>query len=130
MIVFSITLEEHLEHLNRIFSLFERWNIILKASKTYLKYPTVALLRQKVNNFELVTAKEKLKAITSLTFLKTFKELKVYLDMTGYLRDYILYYAQKSNPLNQQKISLLKAGLDKGLAQKSFTIKTLLENPS
>lgn len=130
VIVFSNTLKEHLSHLSQIFEFFDQWNITLKASKTYLEYLTVTLLRQKVDSFDLVISAEKLKAITDLLFSKTLKALEIYLEMTEYLRNYISYYAQKSNALNQRKTALLKGGPDKKSARKSFSVKTLIKNSS
>lgn len=50
--------------------------------------------------------------------------------MTGYLRDYIPYYAQKVEPLQRRKTILLRKGPDKGLARKAFSVKELLNEPT
>ncbi len=80
MIVFSKTLKKHLNHLSQLFALFEKLNITLKTKKTYLDYLSISLLRQKVDSLDLITAKDKLKAIVKLSFLKTLKDLKKYLS--------------------------------------------------
>lgn len=48
--------------------MFQDESIAIKLSKTYLGYPTVALLGQKVSSLGLVTAYEKLAAMTKLRF--------------------------------------------------------------
>ena len=130
VVVFSNSLKEHLNHLSKIFALFESWNITLKASKTYFGYLSISLLGQKVNSFELATSVEKLKAITDLSFPKTLKDLETYFEMTGYLRDYVEHYAQKAEALQRRKTALLKNSPIKGTARKNFSCRTLMENLS
>ena len=130
VIVFSDTLEEHLKHFNEIFALFDKWQITLKISKTYLSFFSISLLSQKIDNFELTTTKKKFKVITDLSFPKTFKELEIYLKMTGYFRDYVSYYVQKSEALNKKKTGLLKGDLMKKSTRKNFSFKTLMKNSS
>lgn len=47
IVVFSRTLEKHVNHLHQIFDLFSRLNISLNPKKSYLGYPTIQLLGQK-----------------------------------------------------------------------------------
>src|SRR2546421_8514752 len=44
IIIFSKILENHLQHLNTVFSLFNRLEIILKKIKTHLDYSLIILL--------------------------------------------------------------------------------------
>ena len=44
------------------FDLFEEYNLVIKTSKTFIGYPSVALLGQKVDSLGLSTAEEKLAA--------------------------------------------------------------------
>ena len=71
----------------------------LNPKKSYLGYPSVQLLGQRVIGFGFTTSEEKIAAIAKLTFLTTLKALETYLGMTGWLRDYIPFYAQKAEPL-------------------------------
>ncbi len=80
VVVFSKTLEDHLEHLDKVFVLFQKMNITLKAVKTYLEYLTIVLLDQKVDSLDLFTAENKLKTIVKMSFFKTLKDLKTYLN--------------------------------------------------
>ncbi len=82
VVVFSKSLKDHLEHLDKIFALFQKMNITLKATKTYLEYFTIALLDQKVDSLELFTIENKLKIIAKMFFSKTLKNLKIYLNAT------------------------------------------------
>lgn len=54
--------------------------------KSYLNYPDVTLLGQRVNILGLSTSKKKLKAVRLLKYPETLGALEYYLDLTGYLR--------------------------------------------
>ena len=127
VIVFSNFLKKHLNYLNTVFKLFQNWNITLKAMKIYFDYFSVFLLNQKIDSFELVMTKKKLKAISQLNFFKYLKNLKIYFEVIEYFRNYISYYAQKSKIFNQKKTKLLKNNFIKNAARKNFSKKILLK---
>ena len=127
IVVYSRTLEEHLRHLTTIFSLFDKLRIRLKASKSYLGYPNVVLLGQRVDAFGLTTVAEKLKAITQLAFPRTLRDLETYLGMTGWLRNYIQSYAQKVAPLQARKTMLLRGAPGTGKQRQTYCRATLLQ---
>ena len=108
VVVFSMTLEDHLKHLEEIFQLFNRLNIALKPTKSYLSYPSITLLGQRVDALGLSTTEEKIAAITQLKFPETLKDLETYLGLTGWLRCYIPEYAQRAEPLQRRKTLLLQ----------------------
>ena len=130
VVVFSQTLEEHISHLTKIFALFNELNIALKPTKTFLGYPSVSLLGQKVDSLGLTTANEKLEAILSLRFPPTLKHLETYLGKTGYLRHYIAYYAQKADSLQKRKTRLLKNAPKKGNARQKHARTTQVDDPT
>lgn len=128
VVIFNNILNEHLTHLKQIFELFENWNITFKAIKIYFEYFSIFLLNQKVDNFELSIATNKLKVINELEFSKNLKTLKKYFDMIEYFKNYMSYYAQKSKPLNKQKTELLRNGFIKKAVKQNFNKKTLFEH--
>ena len=108
MIAFSKTLSQHLGHLRTMFSLFRERRISLNPKKSFLGYPSVILLGQRVDSLGLSTSEEKLAAITSLRFPQSLRELETFLGLTGWLRSSIPRYAQRANPLQQRKTDLTK----------------------
>ena len=92
IVIFSTSLKKHLTHLRFIFSTFEKINIYLLSRKSFLNYSSVQLLNQKIDVLKLITTKEKLAIIANLFFSKTLAQLKKYLDLIEYLRQYIIYY--------------------------------------
>jgi hypothetical protein len=58
-----------------------KYNIIIKGKKYFISYLLATILRKKVNSFSLSITKEKLETIAKLAFLKTTKELEIYLGI-------------------------------------------------
>ena len=83
IVVHSNILQEHLAHLKQIFDMLRANNISIKSKKTFIDYPTVHLLDQKVDSLELVIVEKKLKTISRLFFSTTLQLLKTYLDFTS-----------------------------------------------
>jgi hypothetical protein len=130
IVVFSKTLEEHTEHLDTILGLFDRIGMTIKGAKTFLGYPSIVLLGQRVNGFGMTTSEERVAAIRNLTFPKTLKDLETYLGCTGWLRQYIPYYAQLTEPLQNRKTRLLRKGPKAGAARKDYAKKTSIDDVS
>ena len=63
VVIFFNSLKKYLRHFTQIFKLFEKINIIIKVSKTFLKYSAIALFNQKINNLNMTIINEKLVAI-------------------------------------------------------------------
>lgn len=102
------SLPDLLNKLRTLFEIFLYYNISIKPIKSYLNYPDVALLGQRVNSLGLTTLEEKLKAIRLLTYPDTLGAIEYYLGLTGYLRSYIYFYTQLAAPLQALKTSLLR----------------------
>ncbi len=124
------SLPDLLTKLRMLFDIFIRYNISIQPTKSYLNYPDVALLGQRVNSLGLSTSEEKLKAVRLLKYPETLGALEYYLGLTGYLRSYIHYYAQLASPLQALKTSLLKKAPESGQQRWAYASKTKLEPPT
>src|SRR5205814_4221526 len=58
IIIFSKILKNHLKHLNIVFNLFNELEIIFKEIKTHLKYSSIILLNQQVDDFDMTPSKK------------------------------------------------------------------------
>lgn len=76
IVIFSATLEEHIQHLRAIFGLFVEHNVALNPQKAYIGYSSITLLGQKVNGFRLTLAAKKIKAIINWKFPHNLKLLE------------------------------------------------------
>ena len=99
IVVFSASQEEHKKHLTEVFSKLDAYNVTLSPRKSFLNYPSVKLLGQKVDALGLATSEEKLATIASLTFPRSLSQLEKYLGLIGYLRQYIPIYTAIVKPL-------------------------------
>ena len=124
----SKELSEHVTNLRKLFTLLREHNISLSPTKTFLGYPSVSLLGQKVDSLGLSTSEEKLAAIRLLKYPITLGDLEHYLGFTGYLRDRVHFYAQRAQPLQKLKTALLKDS-PSGNKRKAYSSVTRLPTP-
>ncbi len=109
IIIYSRFMKKHLDHLNRIFIILINNEIFINLKKIFLSYSFVQLLDQKVNFLNLTTDEKKLKTIARLKFLRTLKQLKIYLELTNWMKEYVLDYVEISQSLQNRKTLLLKS---------------------
>ena len=127
IVIFFNSLKKHLRHFTQIFALFKKYNIVIKAPKIYLYYFLIAFLNQRINNFDLFIVENKLKAIRILKFSRIFKHLETYFDEIDYLRQYVIYYAQKITVLQKRKINLLRETFSKKRVRKQHFVRISLK---
>ena len=72
-----------LKDLRELFQLFVDYNISISPTKTYLGYPDVNLLGQRVESLGLTSPEDKLRAISNLRYPTTLGALEHYLGLTG-----------------------------------------------
>ncbi len=113
-----------------MFDIFLKYNISISPTKSYLNYPNVALLDQRVNSLGLTTSEQKLEAIRLLSYPETLGALEYYLGLTGYLRSYIHFYAQLAAPLQSLKTSLLRDAPLGGQQRRAYASKIKLGPPT
>ena len=124
LIIFLKTLKDHKKHFSIIFSLFDKFEISLNRVKTYLKYLSIILLDQWVNRFGMIISEKWIMIIQELKFLKTLKNLEIYLNLIDWLHQYILYYAQLTESLQNKKMILLHKNFTAEKSWKKYSKKT------
>ena len=124
------SLSDLLEKLRILFDIFLEYNISIKPTKSSLNYPNVGLLGQRVNSLGLTKSEEKLRAIKHLTYSETLGALEYYLGLTGYLCNYIHFYAQLAAPLQAFKISFLRDAPVSGQQRRAYASKSRLGLPT
>ena len=92
IVIFSTSLNKYIRYLNLIFKALDSINIHLSPRKSFLDYLSIYLLSQKMNALELAIIEEKLAIISQLSFSRSLTQLKRYLSITKYLRQYISNY--------------------------------------
>ena len=130
IVIFFKSLEKHLRHLHNVFCELTITRIILQPTKSFLVYLSVRLFKQRVNALGMATAKAKLAATTQLAFPCLLKDLEAYLGLTGYLRQYIPYYAQVARLFQEHK-TLLNCSMDVGgNARQKVVARTYIITPT
>jgi hypothetical protein len=76
----------------------------------------------------LHAAKDKIAVILNWKFSARLKVLEIYLEFIEWLRDYVVWYAQKTKSLQQRKIMLLRRASQKKSFRKTYFIKIMLKN--
>ena len=129
IVVFFNTFEKHMTHLHSMFQRLNFYDISLFLKKFFLDYSTVALLDQKVDVFDLTIAVDKLKIIIKLNFSYILKDLKIYLNFTKWLREFVTFYAQKTDALQRRKTLLLRqSSFNKRTIRKIYSKKTMINH--
>ena len=124
------TLKEHIADLHKLFTILSKANVFISPKKTFLEYPDISLLDQKINAFGLATTEDKLEAIANIQYPTILEDLEHYLDLTEYLRNYVHYYAQLARPLQELKTKLLKEAFIKGNPRKAYASRLKLGLPT
>ena len=99
IIVFSTTIEEHLQRLERVFSRLREHGLKLKPSKCHLFQTEVSYLGHVISDKGIATDPAKLEAVRRWPTPKTKKDVRSFLGFTGYYRRFIRGYAQIAKPL-------------------------------
>ena len=60
IVIFLKILQNHFQHLNMMFDLFDKLKIIFKKVKTHLEYLSIILLNQQVNDFDMTLSKKRI----------------------------------------------------------------------
>ncbi len=124
------SLPDLLHKLQTLFEIFLAYNISISPTKSYLKYPNVVLLGQRVDFLGFTTSEQKLKAIKLLIYPDTLRALEYYLGLTRYLRSYIHFYAQLAAPFQALKAALLWQAPLGGQQRRVYASKTKLGPPT
>ena len=99
IIVFSKSLEEHLERLEIIFKRLETVNLKLKPSKCCLLKKEVNFLGHTVSSEGIGADPEKSRAIEQWPEPRSIKDVRVFLGLCSYYRKLVKDFAQKAAPM-------------------------------
>lgn len=107
ILVYSPTMEDHLNHLHQVFQLLDREQWKVKLSKCSFAQRKVAYLGHVVSAEGVATDPLKINAITQWPVPNSVKELRSFLGLAGYYRKFIKHFGVICQPLT----ALLKKGV-------------------
>lgn len=102
IIVFSTSLQEHIESLGKIFRALDRVNLKIQLDKSEFLKREVAFLGHIVTDQGVKPNPDKIIAIQKWPVPKTPKELKGLLGILGYYRRFVRDFAKITKPLTAQ----------------------------
>ena len=101
IIIFSTTLEEHLQNLQMVFNRLRQFNLKLTPTKCNFLQITVAFLGHTISSEGISPNNKKIEIIQNHPTPKTKKQLKSFLGLANYYRKYIPGVAKIMEPLNK-----------------------------
>ena len=99
IIVFSSTIEEHIERLRKVFVRLREHGLKLKPSKCQLFKTSVHYLRHVVSAEGITTDPAKISAVKAWPEPRCKNDVRSFLGITGYYRRFIHHYAKIAGPL-------------------------------
>ena len=100
LLVFSKSFEEHLDHLNQVFSRLREANLTLKPEKCQFGVQTVKYLGHILSKEGVSVDTEKTDKVKKFPVPKSQKELKSFLGLCNYYRRFVKGFAKIASPLN------------------------------
>lgn len=101
IIIFSTSLQEHLESITKIFQRLRDTNLKIQLDKSeFLKHET-EFLGHVVSNEGIKPNPQKVECVQKFPLPKTAKEIKGFLGLTGYYRKFIKDYAKIAKPITK-----------------------------
>ena len=123
IVVFSNSLNDHVKHLQTIFQTFKANNISVNFKKTFLDYFSVTLFEQHVISLEFFIDEFKLRTIANFKFSSILNQLKTYLDLIEWFKQYIQKFAAIFKSLQDKKTELLRNAFKIENARKIYFSK-------
>lgn len=99
ILIYSKTLEDHLEYLQQVFSILHQHQLYLKHSKCSFAQPSLEYLGHIISGQGVATDPKKTAAIANWLVPTDAKQLRSFLGLSGYCRKFIKSYGSISRPL-------------------------------
>ncbi|XP_038979221.1 uncharacterized protein LOC120109561 [Phoenix dactylifera] len=106
IVVYSPTLDKHLDHLHAVFSCLKKNNLYVKREKCQFCQTEVNFLGHRISNGKISMEPSKVQAVLDWPELTNVAELRSFLGLANYYRRFVRGYSQIACPLTD----LLKKG--------------------
>jgi hypothetical protein len=129
IIIFSTSLDEHLDSLTKIFDRLKQVNLTVQLDKSEFLKKETEFLGHIVTLNGIKPNPNKVKCIKDFPIPKTQKQIKQFLGLTGYYRKFIRDYSKIAKPMTNYLKKNSKLNINDPKYIDSFeTLKTLLMN--
>ncbi|CAO2206554.1 unnamed protein product [Urochloa humidicola] len=100
ILVYSPTLEAHLQHLEAVLQILQQHNFLLKESKCSFAQQQLEYVGHIISAQGVATSPDKVQAVAEWPKPTNLKQLRGFLGLSGYYRKFIRHYALYSKPLS------------------------------
>ena len=100
IIIFSKTIEEHIERLDKVFQRLDDFNLKVNPKKCEFFKTSITYLGHIVSNDGIHADPDKIDAVVNWPVPKTVKQVRQFLGFAGYYRRFIEGFAKIARPLN------------------------------
>lgn len=129
IIIFSTSLQEHLENLKEVFDRLRNANLKIQLDKSEFLQKELSYLGHVVTPEGVKPNPDKILAIKNYPIPKTTKQIKGFLGLLGYYRKFIKNFAKLTKPLTQNLKNDAKIDIyDPNYIECFETCKNLLMN--
>ena len=99
IVIYSNTLEEHVDHLRKVFRLFRHNELYVKKEKCSFALGEVGILGHRIKDGKLMMDESKIKAIQEWDPPTKVPQLRSFLGLVNYYRRFIKGYSARAAPL-------------------------------
>ena len=102
ILIYSRSIEEHAEHLRKVFQCLQDQRLYAKASKCQIAVKTVDFLGQHVTPEGMSPKEQKLKAVREWETPTDIHGVRSFWGFANYYRRFIRHYAEMAHPLTDR----------------------------
>lgn len=128
IIIFSTSLQEHVQRLKLIFERIRQSKLKIQLDKSEFLHKEVAYLGHKITRDGVMPNPDKVEAVKNFPVPRTQKEIKSFLGLAGYYRKFIKDFAKITKPLTSCLKKNSKIEHTPSFMQSFNHLKTLLIN--
>lgn len=128
IIIFSTSLQEHMESLGKVFTKLKEANLKIQIDKSEFLHKEISFLGHLVTSEGVKPNLDKIKVIKTFPLPRTEKQIKSFLGLVGYYRKFIRDFAKITKPMTECLRKTNKIVIDSRYIECFETCKTLLCN--
>ena len=100
VLTYSVEFDEHLVVLESVFDRILKAGLTVKPSKCFLGFNSIDFVGHRVGNDEISTLDDKIEKVKNAPLPETKTQLRSFLGLAGYYRQFCPHYATVAAPLN------------------------------
>lgn len=129
IIIYSRTLEEHMEHLEEVTKRLNQWNLTVNPEKVKFVFKEIQFLGYLISHNQIKIDPERTSAILNAQPPTNAKGVSRFIGMASYFAKFIPKYAEIAAPINELRKKGVKFIWSEKCQENFNKIKTIISNP-